>query len=98
MLIDDMLQFEVSGIPTHYAIIGSRGSGKTLTLKYLQRVIPEQTELEVLYANCRDHNTSFKILAHLLGVRARGRASPSCSWRSARAAIARPWSCWTKST
>jgi cell division control protein 6 len=28
--------------------------------------------VEVLYANCRQHNTSFKILAHLLGVRPRG--------------------------
>lgn len=71
-LIDDMLRFEVSGIPTHYAIIGSRGSGKTLTLKYLQRIVPQQAQLDVLYANCRDHNTSFKILAHLLNVRARG--------------------------
>ena len=74
LLIDDMLRFEFSGIPTHYAIIGSRGSGKTLTLKHLQRVIPKQTRLHVRYANCRDHNTSFKILAHLLRVRARGRS------------------------
>ena len=72
LLIDDMLRFEISGIPTHYAIVGSRGSGKTLTLKYLQRVIPGQTKLSVVYANCRQHNTSFKILAHLLGVQARG--------------------------
>lgn len=72
LLIDDMLRFEISGIPTHYAVIGSRGSGKTLTLKYLQRVIPGQTKLSVVYANCRQHNTSFKILAHLLGVQARG--------------------------
>lgn len=71
-LIDELLQFDVSGIPTHYAIIGSRGSGKTLTLKYLQRLIPSQTGLAMHYVNCRDHNTSFKILAHLLGVRARG--------------------------
>ena len=28
--------------------------------------------LPVLYANCRTHNTSFKILAHLLGARPRG--------------------------
>jgi Cdc6-like AAA superfamily ATPase len=72
LLIDDMIRFEISGIPTHYAVIGSRGSGKTLTLKFLQRVIPEQTTLRVLYANCREHNTSFKIFAHLLGVQARG--------------------------
>ena len=72
LLIDDMLRFAISGIPTHYAVIGSRGSGKTLTLKYLQRVIPDQTNLSIVYANCRQHNTSFKILAHLLRVQARG--------------------------
>ena len=71
-LIDDLLHFELSGIPTHYAIIGSRGSGKTITVKYLQRVLPQQTDLAFMYANCREHNTSFKILAHLLGVSARG--------------------------
>lgn len=71
-LIDDLLRFEVSGIPTHYAIIGSRGSGKTLTVKYLQRVVPQQADLAFVYANCRAHNTSFKLLAHFLGVSARG--------------------------
>lgn len=72
LLVDDMIRFEMSGIPTHYAVIGSRGSGKTLTLKYLQRMMTAQTDLEILYANCREHNTSFKVLAHLLGVQARG--------------------------
>ncbi|MCY2928872.1 MAG: AAA family ATPase [Planctomycetota bacterium] len=66
-LIDEMLRFEVSGIASHYAVIGSRGSGKTLMLKYLQRIMPGQTCLEFLYANCRHHNTSFKIFSHLLG-------------------------------
>ncbi|HNQ22563.1 MAG TPA: AAA family ATPase [Phycisphaerae bacterium] len=72
LLIDELLRFDITGIPTHYAIIGSRGSGKTLTLRYLQRVVPKHTSLQILYANCREHNTSFKILAHLLGVQARG--------------------------
>jgi cell division control protein 6 len=72
LLIDELLRFEITGIPTHYAIIGSRGSGKTLTLRYLQRVVPTHAELDILYVNCREHNTSFKILAHLLGVQARG--------------------------
>ncbi len=71
-LIDIKLRFSLTGIPTHLAVIGSRGSGKTLTLKYLQTIIPSRTDLTVLYANCRTHNTSFKILAHLLGVQARG--------------------------
>ena len=71
-LIDEMLQFDISGIPTHFCVVGYRGSGKTLMLKYLQRIMPGHTKLSVLYANCRQHNTSFKILAHLLGVQARG--------------------------
>jgi len=73
-LVDAMLRFEASGIPTNLAIIGSRGSGKTLTLKYLQRIVPAQTKLDILYANCRRHNTSYKIFSHLLGKRSAGRS------------------------
>lgn len=65
-LIDAMVRFDVTGIPTHQAVIGSRGSGKTLTLRYLERLIPSQTGLHILYANCRQQNTSFKIFARLL--------------------------------
>ena len=65
-LIDGLLRFDLSGIPTHLAIIGSRGSGKTLILKHLQRLIPRETGLEILYVNCRHYTTSFKIFAHLL--------------------------------
>ncbi len=71
-LIDSMLRFEMTGIATHQAVIGSRGSGKTLMLKFLQRIIPEQTGLSLVYANCRHHNTSFKVLSHLLGGRTSG--------------------------
>jgi Cdc6-like AAA superfamily ATPase len=71
-LIRECLRFDVTGIPTHYAVIGSRGSGKTLTMKLLQRTLPKESNLRICYANCRQHNTSFKILAHLLGVKARG--------------------------
>ena len=72
-LIDALLRFDVTGIPTHLAVIGSRGSGKTLTLRYLERLIPSQTGLHMLYANCRQQNTSFKIFAHLLGEERRRR-------------------------
>jgi cell division control protein 6 len=65
-LIKEMLQFEISGVPNHQAVIGSRGSGKTLMLKYLQRIIPQQTSLEMLYVNCRHQNTSFRIFSSLL--------------------------------
>ena len=36
------------------------------------RVLSQQGGLDFAYVNCRQHNTSFKILAHLLGVRPRG--------------------------
>jgi len=71
-LIKEMLRFDMSGIPTHEAVLGSKGSGKTLTLRYLQRIMNSETKLVVIYANCREHNTSFKIFAHFLGVQARG--------------------------
>ena len=79
-LIREMLQFEMSGIPTHQAVIGAKGSGKTLMLKYLQRIMNAETELNVIYVNCREHNTSFKIFAHFLEVQARGTSlSELCS-------------------
>ncbi|GMU20502.1 MAG: hypothetical protein AMXMBFR13_05990 [Phycisphaerae bacterium] len=65
-LINAMLEFQVSGIPTHHAVIGSRGSGKTLMLKFLQRLMPREIDLDVVYVNCRHHNTSYRIFAHLL--------------------------------
>ena len=71
-LIKEMARFEISGIPTHLAVIGSKGSGKTLTLKYLKNLLNVEGKLDILYANCREYNTTFKIFAHLLGVQARG--------------------------
>ena len=65
-IIDALLRFSVSGIPTHLAIIGSRGCGKTLTMQYLRQVISRQTDLEMVYVNCRHYNTSFKIFSQLL--------------------------------
>ncbi len=70
-VIDGLLRYQKTGIANHMLIFGSRGSGKTLSVKYLQKLFKERG-LPVLYANCRSHNTSFKILAHLLAVRPRG--------------------------
>lgn len=61
-----LIRFETSGIPANMVICGSRGSGKTLIFKYLQRTISQKTNLEVLYVNCRHHTTSFKIFSHFL--------------------------------
>jgi cell division control protein 6 len=70
-VIDGLLRYQKTGIANHLLIFGSRGSGKTLSVKYLQKVFGDRG-LPVLYANSRSHNTSFKILARLLGVRPRG--------------------------
>lgn len=68
-----VLKYEKSRIPTHIFAFGSRGCGKTLTMKYLERLFSESAgELRFLYVNAREHNTSFKMLAHLLGVSPRG--------------------------
>jgi len=71
-ITNSLVRYEKTGIPTSQVIFGSRGSGKTLTIKYLARFFKEDSSLEILYANVRYYSTSFKILAHLLGVSARG--------------------------
>lgn len=71
-IIDACLRYSKTSIPNHLFVFGSRGSGKTLMIRYIQRLLIQQTGLKALYVNCRQHNTSFKILASLLGVRPRG--------------------------
>ena len=70
-IIDALLRYEKTGIANHILIVGSRGCGKTLSVRYLEKLF-QRRGLRLLYSNCRTHNTSYKILAHLLEVRARG--------------------------
>lgn len=71
-IIDACLRYLKTGIANHLFVFGSRGCGKTLTVRYLQQELGQRGDATLLYVNCRQHNTSFKILAHLLGVRPRG--------------------------
>jgi len=71
-VIDALLRYKQTGIANNVLILGSRGSGKSVLAKYLMRVISREGQLDFMYANCRQQNTSFKILACLLGVRPRG--------------------------
>jgi len=73
-LMDELVNYKVTGVPTHHLIVGDRGSGKTLTLRFLERLFTAEAKLKFHYANCRQHNTSFKILTHLLGLPPRGLA------------------------
>ncbi len=70
-VVDGLLRYLSTGIPNHLLIVGSRGSGKTLSVRYLEELF-RRKGLELVYVNCRLANSSYKILAHLLGIRARG--------------------------
>ncbi len=71
LVIDALVRYEKTGIANNILIVGSRGCGKTLSLRYLQELFRARG-MTIHYANCRLTNTSYKILAHLLRVRARG--------------------------
>lgn len=70
-VIDALLRYQHTGIANHLLIIGSRGSGKTLGVRFLESLFRARG-LAILYANCRMQNTSYKLLAGLTGARARG--------------------------
>jgi archaeal cell division control protein 6 len=67
---DAILRYHRTGIPNNLLIVGSRGSGKTLLVRYLAQRL--KSGLRFLYVNCRHHNTSFKMLAEILAVKPRG--------------------------
>jgi len=71
-IIRSLIRYEKTGIPSNQVIFGSRGCGKTLTIKYLTKILEEDTSLKVIYANVRYYSTSFKILAHFLKSSSRG--------------------------
>ncbi len=70
-LIDAVLRYQLTGIPNHALILGARGSGKSVLARYLQKLLAS-AQLHFAYVNCRQHNTSYKIVASFLGVRPRG--------------------------
>lgn len=71
-IIDALLRYQQTGIANNVLILGSRGCGKSVLAKYLMKLLSQQGQIDFAYANCRQHNTSFKILASLLGLRPRG--------------------------
>ena len=71
-IIDALVSYEGTNIPTNQVILGSRGSGKTLTIKYIADLFKEDSNITILYVNVRYYSTSFKILAHLLSAAPRG--------------------------
>jgi len=72
ILIDAILRYDHTGIPKNLALFGSRGSGKTLMVRYLAKELHSESGVKILYCNVRNHNTSFKIVEHLLRAPAKG--------------------------
>lgn len=70
-IIDALVRYQKTGIANNVLILGARGSGKSVLTRYLMEVM--SNSLDFVYANCRQYNTSYKILAHLLGIKPRGR-------------------------
>lgn len=71
-VVDACLRYLSTKIPNHLFIFGSRGSGKTLIVKRLGELLLKRNSLNWIYVNCREHNSSFKILAQLTGASPRG--------------------------
>jgi len=71
-VIDALLRYQQTGIANNVLVLGSRGSGKSVLARYLMNLMSQQGQAAFAYANCRQHNTSVKILAALLGLRPRG--------------------------
>ena len=71
-IVDALLRYQKTGIANNLLIVGTRGSGKTLIVRYLMNLLTTKHDLRFQYANCRTYNTSFKILAHLLRAKPRG--------------------------
>jgi Cdc6-like AAA superfamily ATPase len=67
-IVDACVRFLHTGIANHLFIFGGRGCGKTLMVRHIGNLLAA----DVIYANCRHHNSSFKLLAHWLGARPRG--------------------------
>ena len=71
-IIDALLRYQQTGIANNVLILGCRGSGKSVMAKYLINALTPMGKLTFAYINCRESNSSFKILASLLGVEPRG--------------------------
>ncbi|MDI6451465.1 Cdc6/Cdc18 family protein [Anaerobaca lacustris] len=71
-VIDALLRYQQTGIANNVLVLGSRGSGKSVLARCLMNLMSQQGQAAFAYANCRQHNTSVKILAALLGLRPRG--------------------------
>ena len=72
VIIDAILQYSHTRIPKNLALFGSRGSGKTLMVRYIAQELQTDQAVTLVYCNVRNHNTSFKALASILRVPIRG--------------------------
>lgn len=66
-VMDSIVKFDHFKTPFNLFIYGSRGSGKTVLLKYLMNYLRKKIKTPITYVNCRLNNTSYRILSGLMG-------------------------------
>jgi len=67
-IVEKIAQYNVVGVPSHIIIFGSRGSGKTVSILYLLKVVEEEGRLKTFYIKAREHPSSYKIYMKMAGV------------------------------
>ena len=72
-IIKIIIDFEKLGTNRNVFYYGSRGSGKTCTMKFLQSLMKKHNiKTPILYINCRTLGTSFRVLSSILKERVIG--------------------------
>jgi cell division control protein 6 len=60
-IMERMAEYKVLNIPMNIIVFGSRGSGKTVTILYLLKILRDEGGLKTFYLKARDYPTSYKI-------------------------------------
>jgi len=67
-VVEKIAQYNVMNVPSHIIIFGSRGSGKTVSILYLLKVLQREGGLKTFYVKARENPSSYRIYMKMAGV------------------------------
>jgi cell division control protein 6 len=67
-IVKMMAGYSVTEIPAHIIIFGSRGSGKTVSILYMLKILETKGKLKTFYVKARECPSSYKIYMKMAGV------------------------------
>ena len=67
-IVSGLAQYSELKLPCNYIIFGSRGSGKTVTILYMLRVLGGEGKLKTFYVKAREHPSSYRIYMAMCNV------------------------------